>query len=93
MKEGKAEAARFMAQGVKPGVPDIFLDVARGGYHGLRIELKRNDGKSKPTTDQRRWLNDLAEQGYMARVCRGWLDAASVIVAYLDGRVLFEAEN
>lgn len=27
---GKAEAARFKAEGVKPGVPDLFLPVARG---------------------------------------------------------------
>ena len=31
-------------------------------------------------------MTEKAKQGYMARVCHGWLDAASVIVAYLDGR-------
>lgn len=33
---GKAEAGRFKASGVKAGVPDIFLPVARGGKHGAR---------------------------------------------------------
>ena len=33
----KAEAGRFRAQGVKSGVPDIVLPVARGGWHGLYI--------------------------------------------------------
>ena len=31
----KAEAANLKAQGVKPGVPDLCLPVARCGYHGL----------------------------------------------------------
>lgn len=37
----KSEAGRFKAEGVKAGVPDLCLPVARGGYHGLYIELKR----------------------------------------------------
>jgi len=92
-RRNKAEAARLKAQGVKAGVPDILLDVARGGYHGLRIELKRDDGKSNPTAEQQRWLDNLAEQGYMAMVCHGWWEAASVIVGYLDGRACGEEEN
>lgn len=36
----KAEAANLKRQGVKAGVPDLFLPVPRGGYHGLYIELK-----------------------------------------------------
>lgn len=39
---GKAEAARFKMEGVKPGVPDLFLPVPRGPWHGLFIELKRH---------------------------------------------------
>lgn len=34
------EAANLKAQGVKPGVPDLELPVARGAYTGLHIELK-----------------------------------------------------
>ena len=40
----KIEAARLRAQGVKSGVPDLCLPVARGGNHGLYIELKRQRG-------------------------------------------------
>lgn len=35
----KAEAGRLRAEGVKAGVPDLCLPVARGQYHGLYIEL------------------------------------------------------
>ena len=38
---GKAEAGRFRAMGVKSGVPDVALDIPRGGCHGLRVEMKR----------------------------------------------------
>lgn len=43
-KRTKAEAGIFKAMGVKSGVPDVHLPVARGGYHGLYIEMKRTKG-------------------------------------------------
>lgn len=36
----RLEAANLKKQGVKSGVPDICLPVARGAYHGLYIEMK-----------------------------------------------------
>lgn len=79
----KAEAGRFRAEGVKAGVPDLCLPVARGGYHGLYIELKRQKG-SKTSEDQKRWLSELAGQGYFAALCKGWEAAAKVITEYLS---------
>lgn len=40
----KSEAGRFKAEGVKAGVPDLFLPAARGNFHGLYIEMKRKAG-------------------------------------------------
>ena len=77
----KREAARLKAQGVKPGVPDLFLPVARNGYHGLWIELKA--GRGKPSANQCQWIGDLNEQGYRAVVCWGWEAASEVIENYL----------
>lgn len=82
----KSEAGRFRAEGVKSGVPDICLPVARGGYHGLYIELKRVKG-GRVSTAQQGWIAALRDQGYYACVCKGWDDAAHVIKAYLEGRV------
>ena len=68
--------------GVKPGVPDICLPVARGQYHGLYIEMKRIKG-SKVSDDQQRWITALSAQGYRATVCKGWEEASREIVWYL----------
>ena len=69
--------------GVKSGVPDICLPVARGGCHGLYIEMKRrNEGKA--TDNQKTWIAALREEGYAAGVCRGMEDAKRVILAYLE---------
>lgn len=83
---GKAEAGRFKAEGVKSGVPDICLPVARGEYHGLYIELKRRQG-GRLSVNQRIWIDELIKQRYRAVVCYGWEQAANEIVSYLRGRV------
>lgn len=82
----KAEAGRFKAEGVRAGVPDLMLPVARGEYHGLFIELKRLDGGTV-SQEQKTWLRELKEQGYYATICLGWESASRVIRAYLDGEL------
>lgn len=78
----KAEAGRFRAEGVKAGVPDLCLPVARGGYHGLYVEMKRQKG-SKTSEEQKEWLAKLEKQGYCVALCKGWEAAAKVISEYL----------
>ena len=82
----KAEAGRFRAEGVKAGVPDICLPAARGGYHGLYIELKRVKG-GRVSPAQQGWIAALRDQGYCACVCKGWDDAAHVIKKYLENKI------
>lgn len=77
----KKVAAQLKAEGVKPGVPDLFLPVARGIHHGLWIEMKA--GTNKPTEHQRQWLADLTARGYKTAVCYSWGDAADIIEDYL----------
>lgn len=80
----KIEAARLKAQGVKSGVPDVFLPVARKSYHGLYIELKRR--KNGHVSDsQQKWIESLNDQGYMAVVCYGCQEAIEAILQYLKG--------
>ena len=79
----KLEAANLKRQGVKAGVPDICLPVARGNYHGLFIEMKNASGKNKATDKQKEWIQDLNRQGYMAIVCYGWQEASEVLKKYM----------
>lgn len=79
----KGTAGRLKAEGVKSGVPDVCLPVARGKYHGLYIEMKV--GNNKPTQNQIIWIDALINQGYQAKVCYGWQEASNVIERYLRG--------
>lgn len=79
----KSEAARMKAEGVKPGVPDLFLPVARVNYHGLFIEMKRRKG-GRVSDEQREWIGNLLANGYAVEVCRGWEEAKDAIENYLD---------
>lgn len=83
-KRSRATGARMKAEGLKSGVPDVCLPVARGGKHGLYIELKREKG-GRLTPAQREWIKSLKEQGYAAEVCHGWEAAAKVTKEYLRG--------
>lgn len=82
----KAEAGRFKAEGVKAGIPDVFLPVARNGFHGLYIELKRQKyGRLSP--DQEDKIPKLRAQGYRVEVCKGFQQAADLIEDYLSGKL------
>jgi hypothetical protein len=79
-KRGKGEAGRFRAEGVKPGVADLFLPVARGQWHGLFVEMKSEKGKLSEL--QNDFLADVDDQGYMTAVCFSAADAILVIENY-----------
>ncbi|WP_421560607.1 VRR-NUC domain-containing protein [Pseudomonas sivasensis] len=80
----KLVAIKLKEQGVKAGVPDLVLPMARGGYFGLYIEFKAtapHDAAVSPAQDA--YLQALTDQGYLAIVCRGHFDAIEAIRAYL----------
>lgn len=85
-KRRKTEAARFKAMGVKAGVPDLCLPVPKGGYHGLYIEMKRQEG-GKLSKDQREWIKGLDKNGYCVLRCDGARQAIDVLEAYIRGRL------
>lgn len=77
--------ARLKAEGVRKGIPDVFLALPCGGHAGLWIEMKRQTG-SHPTPTQAAMLARLRNAGYAAKVCCGFDEAKAAIERYLAGR-------
>jgi hypothetical protein len=77
-----ATAAKFQREGLRKGIPDLFLPVPSGGFHGAFIELKRIKN-AKASAEQQEWIDFLNGQGYFAMVCYGADEAIAVIQRYL----------
>lgn len=73
----KREAANLKRQGVKPGVPDLCVPVARGLCHSLYIEMKSEGGKISEA--QTGWLRRLRAEGMCAYACYGAGNAIALI--------------
>lgn len=81
---GKAQAGKLKAEGVRAGVADYFLPVARQGFHGLYIELKSMTGST--SREQKDFLADMRSEGYRAEVAKGWEQAWAIVRDYLGGQ-------
>lgn len=62
----KAVAGKLKAEGVRKGILDLCLPIARHGFHGLYMELKISP--NKPTVEQLAWIDALTVQGYFVTV-------------------------
>ena len=80
-KRSLITGAIMKAEGARAGTPDMFLAVARGGYHGLWIELKTKTGIVSDA--QKQFLLMLKNHGYCAVIMRGFDDAKHMIEDYL----------
>lgn len=74
-------AAKLRAEGVTPGVPDVFVRVPSGQYHGMQLEAKRKGGKPSPA--QLEQIDACREMGYYAVVAEGFDDMRQVTKQYL----------
>lgn len=77
------EAVNLKRQGVKAGVPDLFLPYPKNGKHGLFIEMKSLRQGAKTSEDQDAWLSILENNGYRCEVCYGCNEAIAVLDDYL----------
>ena len=77
----KAVGAQVKRAGTRAGFPDLVLLCARGGWHGLAIELKTEKGHTSPMQDV--WLENLRNEGYRVCVCYGANAAIDAIENYL----------
>ncbi len=83
-KRFSRQAMVLIAEGLKSGVPDLFLPVARSGWHGMFIEMKRNNRTNKPSPEQREWITKLTKQGYKCIVAFGAEHAFIEMVKYVN---------
>ncbi len=83
---------KMKAEGLRSGVPDIFLPVLAysydkmHNYFGLFIEMKRVD-KGMASYAQDEYISYLRSQGYKVEVCYGFDEARKVIISYLGGGI------
>lgn len=95
----KAVAAKLKAEGVKAGVPDIFLAVPMvrnkkitNDVNGLLewgewisgLFIEMKAGKNKTTESQDEWIERLSKAGYRVAVCYGFEEAKREILDYLE---------
>ena len=77
-KVAQTVASKQKKAGAKVGVPDIVINVARGKFHGLYIEMKRQV-RGVVSDEQKEMLRLLSDQGYACFVAKG-ADAAMLAV-------------
>jgi hypothetical protein len=84
------EGGKMKAEGVKSGVPDVFLPHPRfhvgrqAMYAGAYCELKTKDGGDGGSDNQKKWLARLSEVGYACTIANGWHEMRRFFVEYLE---------
>lgn len=78
------EAQKFKAMGVRPGILDLGLDVARQGFHGWRCELKKPGTKPKASAEQVEYMDFLRENGYYVLLSNDFEEVKASLMWYLS---------
>jgi hypothetical protein len=81
-ERNKVVASRLKAEGVKSGVSDIMLPVARRGYLGFFIEMKEPK-RGRESEKQAEFGQFVKNNGYLYIVGYGWESAAQYIAWYM----------
>lgn len=76
----KAVAVKLKAEGVKKGVPDLFIP-----EWNLWVEMKRTKG-GRLSPEQKDWIKYLEKSGHSVIVGKGWEHAMKELTAWLKQR-------
>ncbi len=82
-KRSVVNGAVLKSMGLSKGFPDLSLNCAKGQYHSLHIEMKRNK-KSRISSAQKDWIARLNKYDNYAVVCYSADEAISVLQRYLN---------
>jgi hypothetical protein len=91
-ERNKAVAGRMKAEGVKAGVPDVFLPfpkfIGSQWWHGLYIEFKRPKSEGKPvgrlSPEQVKWRDYLVANNFAHFVAYDYRQAVEATLNYLS---------
>lgn len=83
-KRTRYEAGALIREGVRAGVPDLCLPIARGGYHGLYIEMKAPGKIDNTSKEQDSIRAEHIKDGYKSIVCDHWETAWAEILTYMS---------
>jgi hypothetical protein len=81
-KREEAEAQRLVREGVVAGVADLFLSIARKGFHGMYIEMKY--GKGTMSQEQEDFKLAVEKQGFKHVCCWSFNEFEREINFYLN---------
>jgi len=76
---------RLISEGLLPGVLDLFLPLARHGYHGLYLETKTEKGKV--SDEQRDFIINAFEQDFCCLVYHSWKQGVEYLLWYLENPI------
>lgn len=97
-----AQKGKMKAEGLRNGVPDIFLpwamrfcqqtyDAGEKKYAGCFIEMKiekyRNRKNGGCSEEQIDFIQYAVTAGYYCKVCYNWMEARDTLIAYLEGKL------
>jgi hypothetical protein len=78
------QAVNRKRMGYEKGTLDLFFAKARGGYHGLFIEMKKQNGvPSDISPEQNKMAIKLADEGYSVSICFGYENAVRMLDKYM----------
>lgn len=75
------QANKLKAEGLLPGVSDLFVPIPAQGYHGLFLETKKPGGEVSEV--QRLFMDAMSEIGYLAVAYYSFEEGVQVICEYL----------
>lgn len=76
------QAVKMKMNGYVKGFPDLQICEPMNGYHGLFLEIKTEIGIA--SKEQKEWVKQLNERGYVATICKGFDQCKEAIDNYFS---------